>query len=118
MRGEPSTHLRLKGTLHWAWPGGWTDIPGGETFHEPGKDSRPRHADHTGQDCGRGTLQQTEDRTALKMSSQPERPKPVSVPKAGEADVLGGSRAGVGRGTWGACSRAGRARPPRAGRRA
>ena len=30
------------------------------------------------------------------MSSQPERPKPVSVPKAREADILGGSRAGEG----------------------
>lgn len=101
MRGKPSTRLRMKGTLHWAWPGGRTDIPGGETFHEPEKGSRPCHTDHSGQVCGRGTLQQTEDRTALKMSSQPERPKPVSVPKAGEVDVLGGSRAGAGQGDMG-----------------
>lgn len=52
------------------------------------------------------------------MSSQPERPKPVFVPKAGKAASLEGAGSEQDRGTWGACGRAGRARAPRAGRRA
>lgn len=64
-----------------------------------GRDSQGScHADHTGQDSVAGApFNKQETGLPSKMSSQPERPKPVSVPKAGEADVLGGSRAGAGR---------------------